>query len=95
MAAVTVREVLTLPVLAGSTVVAGAEGLGSAVSGVNVMEVPDIESFVKSGELMLTTAYPLRDHPEDLGDLVGPSRDSGSPRSRSSRGGTWRPSPRR
>jgi PucR family transcriptional regulator, purine catabolism regulatory protein len=70
VAAVTVREVLTLPVLAGSTVVAGAEGLGRVVSGVNVMEVPDIESFVKSGELMLTTAYPLRDHPEDLGDLV-------------------------
>lgn len=70
MTAVTVREILTLPVLAGSTVVAGAEGLGRVVSGVNVMEVPDIESFVKSGELMLTTAYPLREHPEDLGDLI-------------------------
>ncbi len=70
MTAVTVREVLTLPVLAGSTVVAGTAGLAGVVSGVNVMEVPDIESFVRSGELMLTTAYPLRDHPEDLGDLV-------------------------
>jgi len=70
MASVTVREILTLPVLDGSTVVAGHAGLGRVVSGVNVMEVPDIESFVKAGELMLTTAYPLRDHPEDLGDLV-------------------------
>lgn len=70
MTAVTVREVLTLPVLDGSTVVAGAAGLGGVVSGVNVMEVPDIESFVRSGELMLTTAYPLRDHPEDLGELI-------------------------
>ncbi len=70
MTEVTVREVLTLPVLSGSAVVAGAAGLGRVVSGVNVMEVPDIESFVRAGELMLTTAYPLRDHPEDLGDLV-------------------------
>ncbi|MEQ1736426.1 MAG: PucR family transcriptional regulator ligand-binding domain-containing protein, partial [Rhodoglobus sp.] len=70
MTAVTVREVLSLPVLDGSTVVAGAAGLSGVVSGINVMEVPDIESFVKSGELMLTTAYPLRDHPEDLGDLI-------------------------
>ncbi|HWM34238.1 MAG TPA: PucR family transcriptional regulator ligand-binding domain-containing protein [Pseudolysinimonas sp.] len=70
MTAVTVREILTLPVLAGSTVLAGQDGLARPVSGVNVMEVPDIESFVRAGELMLTTAYPLRDHPEDLGDLV-------------------------
>lgn len=70
MSTITVREVLTLPVLRGTFVVAGHGGLERAVSGVNVMEVPDIESFVKGGELLLTTAYPLREHPEDLGDLV-------------------------
>lgn len=70
MAIITVREVMTLPVLRGSFVVAGALGLERAVTGVNVMEVPDIESFVKEGELLLTTAYPLREHPEDLGQLV-------------------------
>jgi purine catabolism regulator len=70
MSVVTVREVLTLPVLRGSYVVAGAAGLHRAVTGVNVMEVPDIESFVKSGELLLTTTYPLRDHPEALSALV-------------------------
>lgn len=70
MGAITVREVLTLPVLRGTFVVAGEGGLERAVTGVNVMEVPDIESFVKSGELLLTTAYPLREHPENLGGLV-------------------------
>ncbi len=70
MSAITVREVLTLPVLDGTFVVAGAGGLGRVVSGVNVMEVPDIESFVKSGELLLTTAYPLREHPEELSVLI-------------------------
>ncbi len=70
MSTITVREVLTLPVLRGTFVVAGQGGLERAVTGVNVMEVPDIESFVKGGELLLTTAYPLREHPEDLGALV-------------------------
>jgi purine catabolism regulator len=70
MGVVTVREVLTLPALAGSYVMAGESGLDRPVSGVNVMEVPDIESFVKPAELLLTTAYPMRDRPEGLGDLV-------------------------
>lgn len=67
---VTVREVLGLPIFRGTELVAGANGETRVVSGVNVMEVPDIESFVKGGELLLTTAYPLRDHPEQLGTLV-------------------------
>ena len=58
MATITVREVLTLPVLRGSFVVAGENGLDRAVTGVNVMEVPDIESFVKEGELLLTLSLP-------------------------------------
>jgi purine catabolism regulator len=70
MGALAVREVLTLPALRGNFVVAGQDGLDRAVTGVNVMEVPDIESFVKPGELLLTTAYPLREHPEDLAVLV-------------------------
>ena len=70
MSAITVREVLTLAALRGNFVVAGQNGLERVVTGVNVMEVPDIESFVKRGELLLTTAYPLREHPEDLAVLV-------------------------
>lgn len=70
MGGITVREVLTLPALRGNFVVAGGGGLERIVTGVNVMEVPDIESFVKPGELLLTTAYPLREHPEDLAVLV-------------------------
>jgi purine catabolism regulator len=49
MGALAVREVLTLPALRGNFVVAGQDGLDRAVTGVNVMEVPDIESFVKPG----------------------------------------------
>ncbi len=70
MSAVTLREVLTLPALRGCELIAGAAGIDREVTGVNVMEVPDIESFVEPGEVLLTTAYPLREHPEELAALV-------------------------
>ncbi|MDP9093497.1 MAG: PucR family transcriptional regulator ligand-binding domain-containing protein [Actinomycetota bacterium] len=58
--ALTVRDVLSLPSLAGSQVIAGDTGLGQAVRWVNVMEVPDILPWVKPTELLLTTGFPLR-----------------------------------
>lgn len=70
MGTVAVRDLLTLPALRGSVVAAGRGGLDRAVSGVNVMEVPDIESFVKPGELLLTTTYPLRESSASLTGLV-------------------------
>lgn len=55
-------EVLDLPVMAGATVLAGRDGLGSRISSVNVMEVPDVLPWVRRHELLLTTGYPLRSH---------------------------------
>lgn len=55
----TVRELLTAPSLAGTTVLAGGAGLNRIVRGVNVMEVPDVLAWVKPHELLLTTAFPL------------------------------------
>lgn len=56
------RELITLPSLAGSELLAGHGGLSQRVTGVNVMEVPDILPWVKPSELLLTTGFPLR-HP--------------------------------
>ncbi|WP_164737173.1 PucR family transcriptional regulator [Georgenia sp. SYP-B2076] len=70
MGAVTVGEIMTLPVLSGAYVVAGERGLERPVTGVNVMEVPDIEAFVKRGEILLTTAYPVRERPERLVEML-------------------------
>lgn len=64
------HAVLRLDVLAGSTVLAGEAGLGRVVSRVNVMEVPDVLPYVRVDELLLTTGYALREHPERLTDLV-------------------------
>jgi purine catabolism regulator len=67
---VPLREVLTLAPLDGARVVAGAAGLDHRVRHVNVMEVPDILRWVEADELLLTTAYPLRDDRAALLALV-------------------------
>lgn len=65
-----VREALQLPELANVTVVAGAAGLNRVIRSVNVMEVPDISSYVESGQLLLTTTYPIASNTEALNRLV-------------------------
>lgn len=68
--AVDIAQVMRLSALSGARVVGGASGLGRPVRAVNVMEVPDILDWVKPDELLLTTAYPLRDDRVALDALV-------------------------
>ena len=75
--ALTVSDMLRADTLAGSTVLAGAAGLDRSVERLNVMEVPDILPWVKPREFLLTTAYPLRDTPEHLDELVADLDDRG------------------
>jgi purine catabolism regulator len=67
---VVLAELLKVPTLARARVVGGHDGLRRPVRGVNVMEVPDILDWVKPDELLLTTAYPLRDDPVALDALI-------------------------
>jgi purine catabolism regulator len=67
---VSLREALKLAPLQRARVVAGAAGLDRLVHQINIMEVPDILPWVKPGQLLLTTAYPLRDEHAALADLV-------------------------
>jgi hypothetical protein len=57
-----VEIMLKLPEMAGVSVVAGAAGLRREISSVNVMEVPDFSKYLKSGELLVTTMYPIRNN---------------------------------
>jgi purine catabolism regulator len=77
MEGVPLRDALVLPALSRARVLAGAAGLGRPVRYVNVMEVPDILDWVKPDELLLTTAYPLRDDRAALADLVPRLADRG------------------
>lgn len=62
---VTVRDLLALDVFRGTTVLGGHAGLDRRVSGVNVMEVPDITDWVKPHELLVTTGFPLLPRDEE------------------------------
>lgn len=61
----TVADVLALPVLAGGEprVVAGEEHVDRPVRWVHITELTDPASFLKGGELVLTTGMPLPDDP--------------------------------
>jgi len=67
---ITLARALTLAPLRMARVVAGDAGLERRVRHVNVMEVPDILPWVQPEELLLTTAYPLRDDRAALAELV-------------------------
>ena len=67
---ITLRRALDLPPLRHARVLAGGADLERPIRHVNVMEVPDILPWVQADELLLTTAYPLRDDRAALGTLV-------------------------
>src|SRR4051794_28287462 len=77
LSGVPIRDVLALPAMAQARLVAGAGGLDRLVRSVNVMEVPDILDWVQPDELLLTTAYPLRDDRVALDQLVPRLADRG------------------
>lgn len=73
----TVAAMLRLPAFVGAVVVAGRTGLDRVVRGANVMEVPDIVSWVRPEALLLTTGYPLRETTGGLAQLVADLDDKG------------------
>ncbi|MFE7214091.1 PucR family transcriptional regulator [Streptomyces sp. NPDC001698] len=67
---ITVDMALALPCLDGSRLVAGTQGRDRRIRVVNIMEVPDIIRWMRGGELLLTTAYPVRDDVSALARLI-------------------------
>ena len=61
---ISVRSVLEMEVLQGAKLIAGRGGLDRVVTSMNVMEVPDIIDWVSGGELIVTTAYSIKDDVE-------------------------------
>lgn len=57
----TVKDVVHLYQDQSVRLVAGEGGMHKAVSSVNIMDAPDIWNWVKPGELVLTTAFAIKD----------------------------------
>lgn len=58
---ITVQDALRMTPLSGARVVAGDRGLHRIIRHINIMEVPDILDWVREGELLLTTAFSIKD----------------------------------
>ncbi|WP_199617629.1 PucR family transcriptional regulator [Paenibacillus alkalitolerans] len=59
-----------IPIFQGSRVLAGHSGMNREVRSVNMMDAPDIIDFLKEDELLLTTGYAIKEHPEEMLELV-------------------------
>lgn len=68
--AFTIENALQIYPFSESRIIAGHGGLARPITGINVLDAPDILNWVKSGELLLTTAYAIRDRLDHSAELV-------------------------
>lgn len=66
----TVEEALRIYPLSRARIVAGSEGVDRIIHSVNVMDAPDITDWIKSGEMLFTTAFAIKDTPEEFLKLI-------------------------
>ncbi|MQR87061.1 PucR family transcriptional regulator [Bacillus megaterium] len=64
------QTLLRIPIYEKASVVAGQKGVTRKVHNVNMMDAPDILSFLKEGEFLITTGYHFKEHEESLAKLV-------------------------
>ncbi|RAP30938.1 hypothetical protein C2W64_00110 [Brevibacillus laterosporus] len=60
-----VEHVLKMERLHDAEVLGGREGLSNVIEGITIMEAPDIADWLKGGEMLLTSLYPIRNYTEE------------------------------
>lgn len=58
----TIKEILKMDFMSGAELIAGENGINKAVKYVDVMEVPDVDEWIKEGVFLLTTGYNIKDN---------------------------------
>ncbi len=66
----TLDELLTIGPLKGAIVLTGGQSLHCEVGDIAVMEVPDIEDYVKKDDFLLTTFFPIHKDPQRLERII-------------------------
>jgi PucR family transcriptional regulator, purine catabolism regulatory protein len=74
---ISIEKLLKIDKFKGAKVLAGEAGMNKRITKVNVMEVPDIIEWVSCGELLLTTAYPIKDDINILLELIPKFNEKG------------------
>jgi PucR family transcriptional regulator, purine catabolism regulatory protein len=79
MSGISVRQLIEhKPFLFGKEpVISGGSGLDRKITNVNVMEVPDVFNWVRQGDLLLTTAYSIKDNPAAQHELIPKLSETG------------------
>ncbi|GAP18040.1 PucR family transcriptional regulator [Levilinea saccharolytica] len=67
----------TLPIFSTASVIAGQGGLGREIRWTHIVDNPDILPWVREGDLLLTTAFAIKDHPESSQELVANLQSKG------------------
>lgn len=74
---ITVEELMGHDIMKDARIIAGEGGISRVVTGANIMEVPDILDWVKSGEILITTAYSIKDDENAQKNLIPMLNDKG------------------
>ncbi len=65
-----ISELVASPAFKGVDILAGKSGMYRQAGTVNMMDAPDIIPYLKENELLITTAYHMKDNPGLLMDLI-------------------------
>lgn len=63
-------EILQKPVFNAVEVIAGHTGLNKEIKNITMMDAPDIVEYLYPNDLLVTTAYHLKDKPDVLLSLI-------------------------
>jgi PucR family transcriptional regulator, purine catabolism regulatory protein len=66
----TVSELLEMECMKGSELLAGSGGLDRTITGLNIVEVPDVWRWLRGGELLFSSGFPWRENPARLADVL-------------------------
>lgn len=66
----TVEDMLNLKSFQGAQIIAGKEYIVNEVLNICVMEVPDITDYVKRGDFLITTLYPLVNNEDKMKSFI-------------------------
>lgn len=77
MMALTIDHLMKIDILRSAKVIAGHNAMQNVIESVNVMDAPDIAEWVKPGELLLTTAYVIKDDPKQMISLIEQLKEKG------------------
>ncbi|MBW4079805.1 PucR family transcriptional regulator [Paenibacillus sp. S150] len=74
----TLEEALSIHPFSKAKLVAGEKGRTRIIKAINTMDAPDVANWIKSGELLLTTAYAIKDAPGELLQILKKLNERGS-----------------